>query len=127
MPHLTLEHTANIPAPTNPARIMQAMHDVLYEVGAVKIENCKSRIKVADPFFISRGEESGAFLHLDIRLIEGRTVELKQAIGNGLLDVLKGEYEEAMQIRDVQITVEIRDIQRDHYFKYPEGSLTQNN
>ena len=100
------------------------MHDVLHEVGGVKIENCKSRIRVADPFFISRGEQSGAFLHLDVRLIEGRTIELKQAIGNGLLDVLKDGYKEAMHSRNLQITVEIRDIQRNEYFKCPEGTLT---
>ena len=124
MPHLTLEHSANVPLPTDPAHIMKAMHDVLHETGGVKIENCKSRIRVADPFFISTGEENGAFLHLDVRLLAGRTVVLKQAIGNGLLDLLKDEYEEIMRTRDLQITVEIRDIQRDEYFKYPEGTLT---
>jgi len=124
MPHLTLEYTANIPAPKDPAQIMKAMHEVLHEVGGVKIENCKSRIKAADPFFISRGEESAAFLHLDVRLIEGRTNELKQEIGDGLLDILKQEYKKEMQTRDLQITVEIRDIKRHEYFKYPEGTLT---
>ena len=124
MPHLTLEHTANIPTLKNPTQIMQAMHNVLHDIGGVRIENCKSRIKVADPFFISRGEKNHAFLHLDVRLIEGREPELKQTIGNSLLDVLKIEYEEVMQTRDLQITVEIRDIKRDEYFKYPEGTLT---
>jgi 5-carboxymethyl-2-hydroxymuconate isomerase len=124
MPHLTLEYTANIPAPKDPALIMKTMHEVLHEVGGVKIENCKSRIKAADPFFISRGEESAAFLHLDVRLIEGRTNELKQEIGGGLLDILKQEYKKEMQTRDLQITVEIRDIKRHEYFKYPEGTLT---
>ena len=124
MPHLTLEHTANIPAPKDAIHIMKAMHNVLHEIGGVKIENCKSRIKVADPFLISHGEENNAFLHLDVRLIEGRAIELKQTIGNHLLNVLKIEYQEVMQRRDLQITVEIRDIKRNEYFKYPEGTLS---
>ena len=124
MPHLTLEHSANIPSPTKPSNLMQSMHNVLHEVGGVKIENCKSRIRIADPFFISQGEENFAFLHLDVRLLEGRLLELKQKIGSALLEILKLEYETECQTRDIQITVEIRDIMRKEYFKYPAGTLT---
>ncbi len=55
----------------------------------------------------------------------GRTTELKQKVGRQLLEVMKEVYSPSIETNDLQITVEINDISRDSYFKYPAGTLTK--
>jgi 5-carboxymethyl-2-hydroxymuconate isomerase len=124
MPHLTLEYSANVPPPDDLAAMLHNLHQALHSIGGIRIENCKSRVRVAQEFHIANGEEDGAFLHLDIRFMEGRPTSVKQTIGEEILLILKREFSEAMETLDLQITVEIRDISADCYFKYPEGTLT---
>ena len=63
-----------------------------------------------------------AFIHLDIAFVEGRGGELKQAIGRESLRLVKHYYARHLT-ETLQITVWIRDIERDFYFKHPAGSL----
>jgi len=71
-------------------------------------------------------------VHLDVRFLEGRAPEIKQAVGNGAVELLHDHFALALDgpdplgetnPLDVQITVEIQDIQRASYFKYPPGTL----
>ncbi len=128
MPHLTLEYTANIPAPENLAGTLLDMHRVLHEIGGIEIENCKSRLRYVDAFIIGKGDLNNAFLHLDVRFLEGRAEEVKQQIGNELLQILKTTFQPAESSKhtsklNLQITVEIRDIAASGYFKHPAGTL----
>jgi 5-carboxymethyl-2-hydroxymuconate isomerase len=124
MPHLTLEYSANVPPPDDLAAMLHTLHQTLHSIGGIRIENCKSRVRVAQQFHIANGEEDGAFLHLDIQFMEGRPAALKKAMGEEILSILKREFRQAMETLNLQITVEIRDIAADCYFKYPEGTLT---
>jgi 5-carboxymethyl-2-hydroxymuconate isomerase len=75
---------------------------------------------------VAEGEGPSAFVHLDIRFLEGRSPEVKRAIGDGALDLLHKHFApgaEEPEGLDFQITIEIRDIHRVTYFKYPPGTL----
>ena len=122
MPHLTLEYSANVPEPDDMREIMLEMHRVLNETGGIRLENCKSRARCLDSFVVGDGSPDNAFLHLDVRFMEGRSEAAKQAIANELLQVLKDKF--LVGNLDLQITVEIRDILANSYFKHPEGTLT---
>lgn len=124
MPQLTLEYTANLTPPANLADLLGSIHATLHKAGGVNIENCKSRVRVADTFHVADGQQDGAFLHLDIRLLEGRSIAVKQAVGEQVLEILKRAFSHAERDFDIQITVEIRDISRDSYFKHPPGTFT---
>ena len=63
-------------------------------------------------------------MHLDMRFLEGRSTEVKQAIGQQSLDLLLAWFRRSADRLDLQITVEIQDIRRSSYFKYPAGTLT---
>ena len=76
-----------------------------------------------DRYLVGDGTSGEGFVHLDVRFLEGRPLELKEEIGLRLLAVLKQSYELLAEQGDLQITVEIRDIERAAYFKVPAGSL----
>ena len=136
MPHLTLEYTDNIPINRSFLSLFQAFHEVLVEVGGIKIENCKSRARLVNTYYVGNGEPENAFVHLDVRFMAGRTESVKQSIGMELkrrlitwFEVQSGGDQAGVgasttSTKGLQITVEVRDIVRREYFKYPEGTLT---
>ena len=124
MPHLTLEYTSNVRQHVNLGELFSALHGVLAQVGGVSIENCKSRAVKHHDFYIGSGGSNKAFVHLGMTMLEGRPLALKQKVGENILRLLKDTYAASMVEHDLQITVEIRDIQRTTYFKVPEGTLS---
>lgn len=124
MPHLTLEYTPNATEDSDFTGLFQALHDALVATCGVKIENCKSRAYVARDFYVGSGGEGNGFVHLDIRLLEGRSIETKRAIGQATGRILVEWFKAAAGKPDLQVTVEARDIDREVYFKFPDGTFT---
>ncbi len=123
MPHLMLEHTDNL-VPAAPLEgVLARMHSVLGEVGGIRIGNCKSRSRVVRGYLVGDGARPAAFVHLEVRLLEGRSLETRRAIGERLLEILRDAFRAPHDVEDLQITVEIRDLEKELYFKIPEGTL----
>ncbi|MCZ6706188.1 MAG: isomerase, partial [Bacteroidetes bacterium] len=85
MPHLTLEYSGNVTDLPDINDVFGEIHRVLQKTAGIKIANCKSRARVADEYLIADGGPAHAFVHLDVRILDGRSVELKKELGNRLL------------------------------------------
>lgn len=123
MPHLTLEHTANLRANMPLQGLFARLHAILHEVGKIELANCKSRAVERDRYYIGDGAPGGGFVHLDVRFLEGRPPDAKQEIGRRMLALLRECYGTSPAAAGVQLTVEIRDIQRPTYFKFAADNL----
>jgi len=123
MPHLTLEYTANVGQPVDSGTVFLQIHRMLAEVGGVKIAHCKSRSRAVENFFIAEGGENAGFVHLDLRLLAGRSVQLKQELGTAALKILEQHFSTALGKLELQITVSVIDIERETYFKIPKGTI----
>jgi 5-carboxymethyl-2-hydroxymuconate isomerase len=124
MPHLTLEYTSNLSQSIDADQLFPRLHQILVNVGGISIHNCKSRAVCLDTYYIGKGDVQDAFIHLDIRFLEGRSLELKQRIGRLSLSWLKEYFAPSLAELELQVTVGIADIQPQTYFKIPEGTLT---
>jgi len=124
MPQITLEYTANIGEETDFKNLFLQLHSVLEDTGKINIENCKSRALKHENYAIGKGETENAFVHLTVKILEGRPAELKQKIADNLLSVLVKTYSVSKEQLNLQITVELLDIQRQFYFKYPGNTFT---
>jgi 5-carboxymethyl-2-hydroxymuconate isomerase len=124
MPQLTLQYTDNIGAPVDFDHLFSQLHEVLSEVAGLRIENIKSRAMAQSDYSVGRGEAGGAFVHVEVAILAGRPLETKEKIGRLLLDILRAAYAQPLDELNLQITVEVRDLQKDLYFKIPEGTLT---
>lgn len=124
MPHLTLEYTANLSDSRSEEDLLLSVHFLLESIAGVKIENCKSRWRAVEDWVVGAGDESSAFVHLDVRFMEGRAEEVKRALGIALLEMLKASFGSTETGTRLQITVEIRDIRKAAYFKDPPGTLS---
>lgn len=123
MPHLTLEYTANIQQEMDSAELFAGLHQILATTGGTSIENCKSRAIRLENFHISRGAASDAFVHLEIHFMGGRSPEVQHAIGEQSLAWLTSYFTPCIDRLATQITVEITEIQKPAYFKFPSGTL----
>lgn len=124
MPHIILEYTSNIGESTNWNRFFTKVHLLLHQEAGVQVEDCKSRAVRHESFFIGGGEEYGGFVHLEVGLLSGRSADLINRVGEVLLQLLVEEFGTGTAAAKVQLTVEVRDLVRDHYFKHPGGTFS---
>ncbi|NOX47934.1 MAG: 5-carboxymethyl-2-hydroxymuconate isomerase [Chlorobi bacterium] len=114
MPHIILQYTDNIKKGRNFNPLFSEIHSLLSNKAGIDPINCKSRaIKLTD-FFIGEGDKPNAFVHLEIRIFQGRTPVIKQGIGNEILKMLKNHFQENLNI---QFTIEIVEMDKELYFK----------
>lgn len=125
MPHLRLEHSANLAPEVASDALLRELHGALERVAGIRIRNCKSRVLSLPRFLVGRGEEESAFVHLEVRFLEGRSAEVRRAVGAELLRILTAAYDGVES--DLQVTVEVIEIERPTYFKHPVGTLTPQN
>jgi len=123
MPHLTLEYTSNLDEWANDPELLLNLHRMLQTVAGIEIGNCKSRWRMAEEWAVGDGKGNPAFVHLDVRFLEGRPLRLKEAVGGGAIELIRTHFAEADEAFDLQITVEVQDIRKATYFKHPPGTL----
>ena len=123
MPHLTLEYTANLDEWASDSALLLSLHRLLESAAGIKIENCKSRWRMVEEWVVGDGKGESAFVHLDLRFLEGRTPAVKAAVGAGAVEILRAHFDRGQEGLDLQITVEVQDIRKDAYFKHPPGTL----
>lgn len=125
MPQITFEYTSNTALGPNWEKLLLDIHRGISEITGIRIENCKTRILEHQRFSIGAGGDNNAFVHVEIALLEGRSEKLKRELGESMLSHLQSLLVPLNPEKDLQITVEIRDMIRNDYFKYPGGTLTR--
>ena len=123
MPHITIEYTANLERRPDLPAVFAAVHEVLSAEGGIAMENCKSRALRLESYWVGSGTEPSAFVHVDVRFLEGRSQETRNVLGRRILDITRRAFSDPNSTLDPQVTVWIREIARDSYFKFPEGTL----
>ncbi len=123
MPHIRLEYSGNLGAVSGLDGLFAGIHDILSETAGIRRGNCKSRVVPIEASYVGSGQPGSAFVHLEVRILEGRPGEVKRAVGQRILSALKDHFRPPPDIDDFQVTVEVRDIQKDSYLKFPEGTL----
>ena len=118
MPHISLEYTANIKSQINTSAIFSEVHQILAAREAINIENCKSHAICIENYYIGQATDSNAFAHLEISVLQGKSDEFIQSIGDNCLTFLKSYFSQTLKQYKLQLTVAINQIPRSAYFKY---------
>jgi 5-carboxymethyl-2-hydroxymuconate isomerase len=118
VPHLVLEYTANVRQEVDWSALFSRLHQAVAEAGG-PLAGCKSRAVRHEDYAVADGQPGGAFVHLSIGLLSGRTDEAKAALARRCLELLVEEYQPSLDSLALQITVEVRDLHRESYQKVP--------
>jgi 5-carboxymethyl-2-hydroxymuconate isomerase len=117
MPHLWLEFSDNVTQPVPFDKLFSRLHQAMAHSAGVPVEACKSRATARSTFRVGEGRPGQAFVHLEIGLLTGRSPEQHREIAAACLEILGEVYAPALQALDLQITVEVRGMERESYQK----------
>lgn len=117
MPHLTLEHSANlepIPGEAPLAALVDRLADALiaqrdadgqavYPIGGVRV-----RAIACAPFRVADGSVAdAAFVHARLAIGAGRSDAVKRATGDALFDAIKAHFATRFAARGLALSLEI--------------------
>ena len=113
MPHISLEYTENILTIIK-SDFFDQLFGIIIKAADVKLENCKSRsIKIKDFYTGSKNKDEG-FVHLKIKILEGRTKKVKNQIAQKTLEILKLYFNNSID-HYIQYSIEIQEMKTDNY------------
>jgi uncharacterized protein len=121
MPQLVLDYSGNVGQEVDFERLFEGLHQALADAAGVDVAACKSRAMRRETFRVGEGVAGQAFVHMEVGLLSGRTAEKKRDIAAVCLDVLALHYAESLERLDLQLTVEVRDMDRPGYAKRVGG------
>ena len=117
MPHFILEYSDNLLEEIDHRHLFRNLHRLLVENGPFQMSDIKSRAVAHEDFYISDGNDANAFIHLTLSIFKGRELDIQQRVGNELLAFLENEFARSYKELKCSITVEIKEINTDIYFK----------
>jgi 5-carboxymethyl-2-hydroxymuconate isomerase len=117
MPHFVLEYSDNILEEVDFKDFFERLHTLLVENGPFNLSAIKSRAIRHQQFYVADGKEPNAFVHLTLSIFKGRDLSIRQAV------VLKGEFARSFEKLNCSYTVEIKEMDKDTYFKAMSGNL----
>lgn len=117
MPHLILHYSANVARFIAAEQIFAELHQQLAQLTGLDIAKFKSRAMSYDDFRVGDGSPNNAFVHLDLRLLGGRDVAVKQETADAALAVLRDRLSPTVSSVACQITVDVHDLDPDTYRK----------
>lgn len=95
MPHIIIEHSENISS-SAVNKIFPEIQNIMFAIkeGNFDLEQCKARAISFDKYLVgSKHEEKSAFLHITIKILAGRSVEVRKKLAEKVMDFAKKSYE----------------------------------
>ena len=123
MPHFVLEYSDNILEEVDYEDFFKRLHSLLVENGPFNLSDIKSRAIRHQQFYVADGQESNAFVHLTLSIFKARDLSIRQAMGEKFLAFLKGEFARSFEKLNCSYTVEIKEMDKETYFKVISGKL----
>lgn len=103
MPHLILEH--NLEDEELVKYACKKLHGCLAKQDTIKLASIKTRSIFVSSVVLGDGTEKGLFAHLNLKLLAGRSEELKSKMSRDLLDSLKASLKKGA------LSVEVKELE----------------
>lgn len=110
MPHCTLEYSQAIEAKIHPSELVAAVYEGALESELFKEPAIKSRAYACEHY--QNGAEQMDFIHVEMRILAGRTQEQKDHLSEKVLGNLS-----SLGLQSTAISLEIVDMLADNYSK----------
>ena len=117
MPHLTLEYSNNLAEPLDHQVLFAELHAALERFELFQLAEIKSRAIAHEHYRIGNGAPESVFVHLTVAVLSGREVALRQRLSTELLGVLRRAFARTWRERPCDMTVDVREMQRETYGK----------
>lgn len=113
MPHLIFECSEEIKSKIAFEPMFLELHTMLSDLLPTQLSSCKSRV-VSSRDYLVGDDENSLFIHVTIKILPGRTAEVKDITGKKALLLLKQVVNE-LNLEDVSISIEMVDLSANYY------------
>ncbi len=120
MPQITVEYSQAVAESFDRRAFALALHPMAAEMIGSKLASFKTRFYAVEEAVVGDGAPAHAMVHVDFRLLSGRDHATKQALGRAVLALAERFVRPAAGL-DIQVTVEVRDLDRGNYHKIVVG------
>ena len=114
MPHLVIEYSQKLEDSISIPALVSNGQQAMSETGLFNASAIKTRALPCRDFVLGKSHEgsSNLFIHAEVRILEGRTAEQKEALSAAIFNYL---CEAAPEVPE--ISVEVRDMEKASYSK----------
>jgi 5-carboxymethyl-2-hydroxymuconate isomerase len=116
MPHLILDTCSSLKNRISTESLLAELVETFSRVPTVNSSALKAYVRWHDEWKMGEGA-APAFLHCTACVLSGRHVELRKQMAQTLLEVLIKQLAELLDAKEVQVTVEIREMDSETYLK----------
>ncbi len=116
MPTINFEYTDNLKITNELKSFLQEVHYLLVDTIKTDLPTCRSLISPYTDYVVGDGNAKNAFIQLTIKMLPGRSEDLKHSLGNTLLEKIQTTFAPEINRLNTQIRVYLQDTDIDHYY-----------
>lgn len=117
MPHLKIEYSQTLAARVDMAAICDRLRLAMLETEVFPLAGIRVRAYCADASSIADNHPDNAFAHLQLRMGQGRNLEVRQRAGEAIFEVLRDLFAEELKSPHFALSLEIVEIESDTSWK----------
>ena len=118
MPHVVVEHSANLRGRVDVARLLRVLHDAAIATGVFPAGGTRTRAEERTDYLIADGHPDNAFVHVTLRIGHGRDLDTRRRAGQRVFDALVAELAPASDATPLAISFEVQEIDPDLSWKH---------
>jgi 5-carboxymethyl-2-hydroxymuconate isomerase len=108
MPHLTLEYAGNLQVDVQ--SLLARLHAELVATGAINLKGIKSRAIRHTEYRIADGNPDYAFVHVNLLIREGRSIEIQKDAARRVMAVLKDTFGQRFDNGYLSLSIDIKEL-----------------
>lgn len=121
MPHQIIEYSENLSDSLNELLLIQTLHDAVASMDCFPLTGLRTRAVCRHAYAISDRHPDNAFVHVTLRIAEGRSDETKRKAGEQIFAALTAYLSQTHAKRPLAISFEIQEI--DSRFRWRKNNL----
>ena len=116
MPSIHFEYTNNLRISGKIKSLLKEIHHILVDVVKTDLQTCRSLITPYSDYVVGNGDDSNAFMQLSIKMLPGRSDEIKNKLGKILFSKLQHTFHDELENLNTEIRVYLQDVDIKHYY-----------
>lgn len=116
MPILNFEYTDNLKIDNKIKSFLLETHDILVREIKTDLRTCRSSISKISDYVIGDGNSNNAYIILRIKMLPGRSDEIKNRTGKILLEKIHHEFSHEIKKHNTQVRVYLTETDKKHYY-----------
>ena len=111
MPHCVIEYARPLADTCDLNELLRRVHQAAFDSGLFSLDDIKTRALAVDHYLT--GDGTGDFVHIDLKILDGRSPEQKRGLSQLVLEAASGYLAD----RVASCSVEVSEMERVSYAK----------